>query len=344
MVKNLDCDSCLTANAQKEAYPTVDHQATHPNHVFHADIMYMPEPTLDGKNYVLVVVDEFSRYVFFSLLSTRSQAGTALMNILRRAETLQDIRVKYLRTDLGGEFHSQLMQSAKTELGITDQHVPAECHASNGIVERVNKTLQRMVRAILHASYFPNSFWGEFFQAAVHVYNLLPHNSLNNRAYPTPAQLYLHETEDRLNRLYAQLVPLGIKCSVVDIKHKQKLDQRAYPGFVIGYGPSTQQYRVIVEQENGTYRHMLVRHATITGEHHKEYFARMTSPIKMPANSSIRIWNPGVKDIMPNAQPPVYLTSHKEILLAYNQFAVQTCTLLYPTFLEGVTSTDVAKI
>jgi hypothetical protein len=40
-MKDLDCDHCLAANVQKEKYPTVDYQATHPNHVFYADILYM---------------------------------------------------------------------------------------------------------------------------------------------------------------------------------------------------------------------------------------------------------------------------------------------------------------
>jgi hypothetical protein len=164
--KELACDHCLNGNAQKEPYPTMDYQATHPNHVFHADVLYMPESTLDGKDYALIVVDEATRYVFVSLLQTRSRAGDALLTIFRRAETLHDKRVKYLRTDLGGEFTSQLMQTAKAELGMSDQHVPAECHSSNGIVERVIKTLQRMVRAMLQASKFPNSFWGEFFASS----------------------------------------------------------------------------------------------------------------------------------------------------------------------------------
>jgi transposase InsO family protein len=301
--KDLDCDACLTANAQKEKYPTVDYQATYPNHVFHADILYMPETTLDGKDYALIVVDEDTRYVFVALLATRGRAGDSLLTILRRAETLHDKRVKYLRTDLGGEFTSQLMQTAKAELGMQDQHVPAECHSSNGIVERVIKTLQRMVRAMLQASKFPNSFWGEFLLAAAHVYNLLPHKKLVHKTSSIPSQLYLGETDDRMQRLYHQLVPLGIQCSVVDIKdHKPKLDARSQLGYIVGYGPSTQQYRVLVQQDDSTFRHMLVRHVTITGAHHKEFFSRAKPPFDIPSNSAVRRWNPGVADIRARVQ------------------------------------------
>jgi transposase InsO family protein len=209
--KDLDCDHCLTGNAQREPYPTIDYQAKYPNHVFHADVLYMPERTLDGKEYALVVVDEHTRYVFVSLLSSRSKAGDQMLVILRRAQTLQDKCVKFIHTDLGGEFHSRIMQVAKDELGISDQHIPAECHASNGIVERVNRTLQSMVRAMLQASKFPLSFWGEFLLAAVHVYNLLPHKALSGQTSEIPRQLYLGETQDRLERLYHQLVPIGIQ-------------------------------------------------------------------------------------------------------------------------------------
>jgi Reverse transcriptase (RNA-dependent DNA polymerase)/Integrase core domain len=341
-LKGLDCDTCLTANAQKEPYPTVDHQATHPNHVFHADVLYMPERTLDGKDYVLVVVDEYTRYVFVSLLRSRSQAGDALLTIFRRAETLHDKRVKYFRTDLGGEFCSQLMQTAKAELGMSDQHVPAECHSSNGFVERANKTLQRMVRAMLEASKFPHSYWGEFLLAAVHVYNLLPHTQLVNKASSVPAQLYLGETDDRLQRLYNQLVPIGIQCAVVDISDgKRKLDARSQPGYIVGYGPSTQQYRVLVRKDEQTYRHMLVRHVTITGAHHNEFFSRKEAPVDIPFDSLVRHWHPGMADIRvqectvnqtlslgPNALDGVSHTG-------FGYSRMQPLFLMHRSFLEG---------
>lgn len=295
--KTLDCDDCMLANAHKEPYPSTDLRATQANDVLHADVLYMPARTLDGKEYVLVAIDEYTRYAFVALLRTKAEAGPELLSIFKRAATLHDRNVKHLRTDLGGEFTSTLMQTAKEQLGISDQHVSAECHASNGLVERVLKTLQEMVRSVMQSSKFPPSFWGELLLASVHVYNLLPHKALTEHKSPIPLQLYLSETDDRLQRLYNQLVPLGIQCLVVDIQSKSKLDARSYLGYITGYGPSTQQYRVILQKDATTLRHIIARHVTITGAHHKELFARTQSPFQVPSNCATRTYHPGMTDI-----------------------------------------------
>jgi hypothetical protein len=55
-----------------------------------------------------------------------------------------------------------------------------------------------------YATSFKVSFWGEFLLAAVHIYNLLPHKALSGETSDIPRQLYMGETQDRLERLYHQ--------------------------------------------------------------------------------------------------------------------------------------------
>jgi folylpolyglutamate synthase/dihydropteroate synthase len=38
----------------------------------------------------------------------------------------------------GAELKDTVMHIAKEKLGIADEHVPANCHESNGLVERLN--------------------------------------------------------------------------------------------------------------------------------------------------------------------------------------------------------------
>ena len=135
------CSDCKLANATKDSYSTVDGLAKAPGDVLHTDLLHFPELTFDGKKYALVCVDEFSRLVEVALLSKKSEAASHLIRIMRRFQTLLNHPVKYLRSDLGGEFQSTVLKVAKEHLGVTDQHVPARCHASNGMIERANRTL-----------------------------------------------------------------------------------------------------------------------------------------------------------------------------------------------------------
>ena len=95
---------------------------------------------------------------------------------------------------------------------------------------------------------------------------------------PIPHSMFLSETPDRLARLHQQLVPFGISCFIHTVdEHPKKLADRAYLGFILGYGPSSQLYRVlIVDPPTGNLRFRLVRHLTVTVAHHKEYHARAT--------------------------------------------------------------------
>lgn len=64
------CEACVEVNAKKESYPSLhDLSATHVNHTFHADLLHVPVATVDGKQYLWMVLDEFTRYIFVALLA-----------------------------------------------------------------------------------------------------------------------------------------------------------------------------------------------------------------------------------------------------------------------------------
>jgi hypothetical protein len=73
------CAACTEANARLESYHSVHDLAANPvNHTLHTDWLHFPVPTVDGKQYLMLVLDEFSRYVFPALLVRKSEAGAHL--------------------------------------------------------------------------------------------------------------------------------------------------------------------------------------------------------------------------------------------------------------------------
>lgn len=275
------CGACEEANAKLESYPSRhDLAATHVNHTLHADLLHFPVVTLDGIRYLLVCLDEFTRFATVALLAKKSDAATHLLRIMKRARVLQDVRIKNLRTDCGGEFQNTVMRLAKEELGIADEYVPAHCHQSNGLIERLNYSLACIIRAVIAAANLPPEMWGEAALYAVHIYNLTPHTALLERKAESviPYELFMHECAERMQRLYQQLVPFGICCSIVQTGDKptqvKKLDARSIPGMILGMGPSTKQYRVMVLNHTSPYKVYIVRHVIVNAQHYKEYFSR----------------------------------------------------------------------
>jgi hypothetical protein len=216
-----------------------------------------------------------------------------LLRIMKRAYVLQSTRIKYLRSDCGGEFQNTVMQLGKEQLGIADEYVPANCHQSNGLIERLNYSIASIIRAVLRMGRLPQSLWGEAALYAVHIYNLSPHSALIARKATSsiPHKLYVQDSDERMARLYQQLVPFGICCSIIQTGHKpqqvRKLDPGSVPGIIVGYGPSTKQYRVMVLQSQ-QYKVYIVRHLIVNAGHFSEYFARTGIVPEMDRFSAVR--------------------------------------------------------
>jgi hypothetical protein len=190
------CRAFEAANAKIGSYPCqYDLAATHPNHTLHTDLLHFPVATVDGMQYLLTCIDEFARYVFVALLKRKSDAAAQLLRIMKRGYVLHGLRVKHLRADCGGEFRNTVMRIAKDQLGIADQYVPANCHQSNGLIERVNGTLGCTIRVVLAKAHLPPEMWGEAAMYAAHLYNLTPHSALLERKAKSaiPHKLYVQE-------------------------------------------------------------------------------------------------------------------------------------------------------
>jgi hypothetical protein len=61
-------------------------------HTLHTDVLHFPVRAVDGKQYLMLVMDEFTRYVFPALLVKKSEAGTHTLRIMKRAYVLHAVR------------------------------------------------------------------------------------------------------------------------------------------------------------------------------------------------------------------------------------------------------------
>jgi hypothetical protein len=138
---------------------------------------------------------------------------------MRRAQALHQHHIKYIFILIREVKSSvRVLKIATEELGIAPEIVPGRCHQYNGLIERLNRTIQEKIRTFLIASSMPDSLWSAAALYATHVHNLTPHSTLASHSCTSgsPHSLYMEEHADRLRRLYDQLVPFGIMCNVKD--------------------------------------------------------------------------------------------------------------------------------
>jgi transposase InsO family protein len=194
------CDGCMVAKQRRHPFPARSYfRTTQHLQLFHGDLCGPIEPaTPGGKRYFLLVVDDYSRYMWIALLSTKDETLDALTKIQVAAEAERDLKLKAIRTDRGGEFTSNSFASYCEDRGIKHFLTAPYTPQQNGVVERRNQTVVAMARSLLKSMGVPARFWGEAVVTAVYLLNRSPTKSV---AGMTPYQAW-HEKKPNVKHLH----------------------------------------------------------------------------------------------------------------------------------------------
>ena len=193
--------------------------------------------TLGGKKYDMVIVDTYSQRSFVILLSKKSNVAEALMMWIPQVELQTGKQLKRLRSDNGGEFFSNKFSEWLGLRGVVQQSTPSYSPQSNGIAERMNRTLQDKARTIMLESKLPGSLWGEILLTSCVLRNLTPTSSLSI----TPLQMW---TGEKPSVEHLRVVGCKVYCQLGKEEQRGKFGPRAWIGPLVGYSVNTPGYRV----------------------------------------------------------------------------------------------------
>ena len=98
----------------------------------------------------MVVVDNFTRYTWVILLRSKSNASEHIEALCIRLQNEKSLKIDRIRSDHGKEFENLYMESFCTRSGISQEFSAPITSQQNGVVERKNKVIQEMARAMLH--------------------------------------------------------------------------------------------------------------------------------------------------------------------------------------------------
>ena len=96
-------------------------------------------------------------------------------------ENHRNKRIKFLRSDRGGEYLSYEFGLHLKQCGIVSQLTPPGIPQRNGVSERRNRTLLDMVRSMMSLTDLPLSFWGYALETAAFTLNGHHLNPLRRR-------------------------------------------------------------------------------------------------------------------------------------------------------------------
>jgi len=179
------CKACIEGKQTKLPYQRYEHNAKRTLWRVHSDMSGMSVPSIKTNyRYFITFVDDYSRYAWIGF--TDRKDAKSIRDVFEPwkadVENKSGNKVSFLQTDEGGEYES-FMRQLLDETGITHLRSPPYSHQSNGLAERLNRTLKDAARTMMIHANLPDSFWAKAMVQACEIYNMLPHESTGKTPY-----------------------------------------------------------------------------------------------------------------------------------------------------------------
>ena len=150
-VEKTFCGACQIGKQTKASYHKVNVIATSRClELLHVDLMGSTRTeSLGGKRYIMVIVDDFSRYTWVEFLREKSEACEKLKILCKRLQNVKGIPIVKIRSDHGKEFENARFKSFCEKNGIKREFSASKTPQQNGVVKRKNWVIQDMARVML---------------------------------------------------------------------------------------------------------------------------------------------------------------------------------------------------
>nr|GEU45031.1 retrovirus-related Pol polyprotein from transposon TNT 1-94 [Tanacetum cinerariifolium] len=233
------CPSCEQGKSKRASHPPKPvPNSRHRLHLLHMDLCGpMRIASINGKRYVLVIMYDYSRYMWIHFLRSKDEAPAVIITFLKRITVLLQSPDIIIRTDNGTEFKNQVLKEYFDTVGISHQMSSIRTPQQNGVMERRNRTLVEAARKMLIFSRAPLFLWAEAIATACFTQN---RSIIHRRFIKTPYEL-INGIKPDISFLYV----FGALCYPKnDHEDIGKLGVKDDIGFFIGYSADSCAYRI----------------------------------------------------------------------------------------------------
>ena len=231
------CEHCVLGKQTRVKFATAVHDTKGILDYVHSDV-WGPTRTasLGGKHYFVTFVDDFSRRVWVYTMKKKDDVLGIFLNWKKMIETQTGRKIKYLRTDNGGEYCSKSFREVCQDAGIVRHFTVRHTPQQNGVAERMNRTLLEKVRCMLSNAGLGKEFWAEAVTYACHLINRLPSTAIGGRI---PLEVWSGKPVTDYDSLHV------FGCSAYYHVKESKLDPRARKAIFVGMSSGVKGYRLL---------------------------------------------------------------------------------------------------
>ncbi|KAJ9551848.1 hypothetical protein OSB04_015893 [Centaurea solstitialis] len=248
------CSGCAQGKMKRASHPPKPEQGSKsPLSLIHMDLCGpMKTVSLAGRKYVLVIVDDYSRYTWTRFLKTKDETSNLIINFIKAVQVQLKLPVQTVRSDNGTEFKNQVLKGFYNSLGITQTFSAARTPEQNGVVERRNRTLVEAARSMLAQSQLPQYLWAEAVNTACYTQN---RSIIHRRFGKTP----YHVLFGRISNIDYFKV-FGCPCFVLnETENRGKFGPKSDEMIFVGYSDCSVAYRVFNKKSRVVYESVNVR-------------------------------------------------------------------------------------
>nr|GEU31712.1 retrovirus-related Pol polyprotein from transposon TNT 1-94 [Tanacetum cinerariifolium] len=227
------CSECQLGKSKKHTHkPKTENINLEVLNTLHMDL-YSPMRVqrINGKKYILVIVDDYSRFTWVKILRSKDETPEVIIKFIQQIQVDLNKTVRYVRTDNGTEFVNHNLTEYYERICIFRQKTVPKTPQQNSVVKRRNCTLIEAARTMLifyKASMF---LWAKAVATACYTKN---RSLIHTRHHKTPYEL-VHNKKPGLTffRIFGALCyPTN------DSEDLGKLQPTADIGIFVGYAPS----------------------------------------------------------------------------------------------------------
>ncbi|GKA21900.1 retrovirus-related pol polyprotein from transposon TNT 1-94 [Tanacetum coccineum] len=241
--KNHLCSACEQGKSRKASLsPKLVPSTESKLELLHMDLCGpMRVASINGKKYILVIVDDYSRYTWVYFLRTKDEAPDMIIDFVNQVQRNLKASILTIRTDNGTEFKNEKLRSFYAKLGIVHKTSIARTPQQNGVVERRNRTLVEAARTMLIFSKAPEFLWAEAIATACFTQNRSIVHTRHNKT------LYELIRGRKPNVQYFHV--FGSLCYPTnDRDDLGKMKPKADIGIFVGYSESSRGFRIYNRQ------------------------------------------------------------------------------------------------
>ncbi|GJS86297.1 retrovirus-related pol polyprotein from transposon TNT 1-94 [Tanacetum coccineum] len=182
------CSACQLGKSGKSTHkPKMINIIMEVLHTLHMDLCGpLRVQSINGKKYILVIVDDYSRFTWVKFLRSKDETPAFVINLLKQLQVGLNKTVRFVRTDNGTEFVNKDLTDYYESIGITHEKTVLRTPQQNGVVERRNRTLVEAARTMLIFSKAPLFLWAEAVATACYTQNRSLIHTLHDK---TPYEL-----------------------------------------------------------------------------------------------------------------------------------------------------------